>query len=548
MEKADVSFLTFFIMWARLQGWTVPILHVRICQWLETCTDPERVLMVFRGAAKSTIYAVYKAWRLYRNRSHRSLVWSADNETAGMLTADTINVLRNHPLTRGLLPSKPGAKRFWVTGAKDARNASMRAVGVSSNATGARADDIDFDDIEVPGNIETPEARLKLRQRISESTHIAVPGAQKTYIGTPHTHDSIYPERIAGGASVLKIPLFEHVKRYSDTRTKTRYQFDFPIAEDGLYVIAGIHQFAKIMVENLDYRVERGEVIFPKPPQCVIDICSTCSWPERFTRNEIEKRRKETRTLNAWDSQYLLEAKPVAEIRLDPARMIPYDVQPKVTEANGGIGMWLGNAKIAGASLRWDPASGKVNSDVSALALVLQDEGGRRYLHHVERLSGEVAEFASDGKQITGGQVLQIAQLVKKLSLPRVTVETNGIGTFAPAVLKACFKQNRVTCGVTEITSTKNKQERILESMEPLLLSRGMLWAHVDVLRGPLWAQMKDWNPAKKNQADDYLDASAGAVSDTPERIGRSSGWNPPSTQSHDWRPDTGVHEVEVEY
>ena len=548
MASPDVSFLTFFIIWARMQGWTVPFLHVRICQWLETCTDPERVLMVFRGAAKSTIYAVYKAWRLYRNRSHRSLVWSADNETAGMMTADTINVLRNHPLCRGMLPSKPGAKRFWVAGARDARNASMRAVGVSSNATGARADDIDFDDIEVPGNIETPEARLKLRQRISESTHIAVPGAQKTYIGTPHTHDSIYPERIAGGAAVLKIPLLEHVKRYTETRTKTRYRFDFPIADDGLYVIAGIHKFARIMVENVDYRVEGNEVVFATPPDSVIDICSTCAWPDRFTRTEIEKRRKETRTLNAWDSQYLLEAKPVAEVRLDPARMIAYNVQPKITEANGGIGMWLGNARIAGAALRWDPASGKLTSDVSALALVLQDDSGRRYLHKVMRLNGEVAEFAPDGKQIIGGQVLQICELVKSLSLPRVSVETNGIGTFAPAVLKACFKQYRVQCGVAEVVSTANKQKRILEALEPLLMSRGMLWAHVDVLKGPLWDQMKDWNPAKPNQADDYLDATAGAVSETPERISRSGGWIPPSTQPHDWRPSAGVHEVEVEY
>lgn len=548
MASREVSFLVFFVQWAQLQGWTVPLLHVRICTWLESCNNPERVLMVFRGAAKSTIYAVYKAWRLYKNKSHRSLVWSADNETAGMMTADTINVLRNHPLCRGMLPSKPGAKRFWVTGARDARNASMRAVGVSSNATGARADDIDFDDIEVPGNIETTEARLKLRQRISESTHIAVPGAQKTYIGTPHTHDSIYPERISGGAAVLKIPLLEHVKRYTDTRTKTRFRFDFPIADDGLYVIAGIHQFARIMVENVDYKVQGSEVVFPKPPECVLDICSTCAWPERFTRTEIEKRRKETRTLNAWDSQYLLEAKPVAEVRLDPARMIAYNVQPKITQANGGIGMWLGNARIAGAALRWDPASGKLTSDVSALALVLQDEAGRRYLHHVQRLSGEVAEFDTDGKKIIGGQVAQICELVKKLSLPRVSVETNGIGTFAPAVLKACFKQNRVICGVSEVTSTENKQKRILESLEPLLMSRGMLWAHVDVLKGPLWDQMKDWNPAHRNQADDYLDATAGAVSETPERIARSNGWNAPERQTQTWRPDTGVHEVEVEY
>src|SRR4029450_3463054 len=104
---------------------------------------------------------------------------------------DTIAVLRRHPLCGGMLPAKPGQRRVWITGSTDARHASMGGVGVDSNATGARADAIDFDDVEVPKNIKTPEARLNLRNKIEESTHILVPGGQKTYIGTPHTHDSI---------------------------------------------------------------------------------------------------------------------------------------------------------------------------------------------------------------------------------------------------------------------------------------------------------------------------------------------------------------------
>src|SRR3546814_14171182 len=95
------------------------------------------------------IYRCDRWWHRSRHREHRSLRCSADNYTAVMLTADTINGLRNHPLTGGILPNKPGAKRFWVVGARDARNASMRANGVTSNATGARADAVDFDDIEV---------------------------------------------------------------------------------------------------------------------------------------------------------------------------------------------------------------------------------------------------------------------------------------------------------------------------------------------------------------------------------------------------------------
>lgn len=546
MASRDVSFLTFFLMWARVQGWTVPLLHVRICTWLETCTDPERVLMVFRGAAKSTIYAVFKAWTLYRNRAHRSLVWSADNDTAGMLTADTINVLRNHPLCIGMLPRKPGAKRFSVLGSRDARNASMRAVGVTSNATGARADAVDFDDIEVPGNIETPEARLKLRQRISESTHIAVPGAQKTFIGTPHTHDSIYPERIAAGASTLIIPLFAHATRYKQTDSKTRYPIKFTPAEDGLYVVVGIHKHARVLVEGTDYRVDAGDVVFAKPPGAVLDLYSGCAWPERFDRNEIELRRKETRTLNAWDSQYMLEAKPIEEIRLDPERITPYAVEAVIRKANGTAAMFLGSVQIAMASVRWDPASGKLNSDVSAVAVVLQDLIGRRYLHRMEQLTGEVAEFDDTGKVITGGQVWQLCDLVEALNLPRVVVETNGIGAFAPAVLKAALKQRRLRCGVAVEQAVANKSRRILEAWEPLLESGGQLWAHVSVLRGPLWDQMKEWIPTAPNQKDDYLDAGAGALTDTPERVGQIVG-NPNITARDDWRHSAGEHEVVFE-
>lgn len=542
----EVSFLTFFLIWAKLKGWNVPLLHVRICQWLDTCGARVRVLMVFRGAAKSTIYAVWKAYKLYQNRSHLSLIYAADDKLAGKLTRDTLAVLRRHPLCGGMLPNKPGALSFWVNGSTDARNPSMEAVGVSSNATGSRAHDTDFDDIEVPKNIKTAEARVMLRQKIEESTHILIPGGQKTFVGTPHTHNSIYTEQIEGGAAVLKIPLFEHMVRYEDTTTKTRYSFAFDVGDDGLYVLSGIGKFARMMAEGIDYRIESDEVVFHKPPCVVIDICSLCVWPERFGRDEIELRRKETGTLNAWDSQYMLEAKPISETRLDPARIIPYAVEPVIRYANRTASMWLGNARIAGMAMRWDPSSAKLNSDVSAVALVLQDEQGRRYLHRVTGLTGEIAEFSADGKRITGGQVWQICDIVERFHVPRIVIETNGIGGFAPTVMKAALKQRWLTCGVSEEPSVANKNKRILEAFEPVM-SANMLWAHVDVLEGPLWDQMKDFNPGTQNQADDYIDVGAAAITDTPERIKVQVKEADRGPARGDWRPVSGVHEVVFE-
>lgn len=546
MASRDVSFLTFFVMWARLQGWDVPHLHVVICVWLETCTEPERVLMVFRGAAKSTIYAVFKAWKLYRNRNHRSLIWSADGPTAEMMTADVINVLRNHPLTQGMLPAKPGKKKFWVLGARDARNASMRAVGVDSNATGARADAVDYDDVEVPGNIETPEARLHLRKRISEATHIAVPGAQKTLIGTPHAHDSIYPERIEAGAAVLKIPLFAHTVRFSkDVDRKNRFAFPHPIGPDGLYVMGGIHKGARMFVEGVDYVVKAGVVEFAKPPGMTLDICSVCAWPERFTREEVALRRRETLTYNAWDSQYMLEAKPISDERLDPDRMRPYDVEPHFRAHNGEHVMYLGKARIVSATCHWDPAGNKLKSNTSALSLMLQDEAGRPYWHRAVDLAGEVAELDDNGK-VVGGQVMQVCDVVEKLSIPRVTIETNGVGTHTPSLLRGALKARRIRCGVVEQHTSANKNRKILGAFDAPL-SGGYLWAHTSVLDA-VEDQMRDWNPAVKEQPDDFLDAGAECLLQQPVKIGRGPKvGNPAPHERDDWRPSAGTFEVQVD-
>jgi len=546
METPKVSFLTFFLIWAKFKGWDVPLLHVRICVWIDECDSNVRVLMVFRGAAKSTIYAVYKAWRLYRDRTHKSLVYAADDKLAGKLTRDTLAVLRRHPLCKGMLPRKPGAFSFWINGSDDARNPSMEAVGINSNSTGSRADAVDFDDIEVPKNIKTADARMMIREKIEEPTHILTPGGQKTYIGTPHTYDSIYTEQIEAGAASLKISLFEYATRYEITNVKTRYSFTHPVGKDGIYVLSGIGKFGRMLVEKTDYRIEGTDIVFAAPPCVVIDIYSKCVWPERFNRAEIEVRRKGTKTLNGWDSQYMLESKPIGETRLDPSKIIPYQVEPEIRYANKTASMYLGSAKIMGMAARWDPSAAKLNSDVSAFAVILQDEQGRRYIHKAAQLTGEVAELLEHGSviKVIGGQVWQICDLVEKYHIPRIVVETNGVGAFAPKWLMACLKQRHLICGVQEEAAFTNKNKRILESIEPPLNSN-MLWAHVDVLAGPTWDQMKDWQPDTQNQMDDYMDAIAGAISATPERIKVVVKDDDGKQKIVSWRPNTGTHIAE---
>lgn len=555
VKTPRISFLAFFLLWAERMGWEVPTLHVFVCRWLEAawCSgDRILLLMLPRGHAKSTILEVFNAWVYFCWQSTRILHQSESDGTALKTSRGTQNVLRHHPLTRGMLPDTIGTvEQWWVAGAfaLDPRNASMYAKGILSNTTSSRADFVQNDDIEVPKNIGTPEAREKLRYRLGEQVHIAVPGATKLYVGTPHTHDSIYDEVRKGGANAMIVPMFQQAKRI-DKAEHERYEIGFAPE----YVFSGIGDGARLLREGVDYRIDGVELVLSSPGGELIDCYAGAAWAARFDAREMESRRRETKTINEWDSQYQLHSKPVTQVRLDPARIIPYDVRPRLIEANGAVSMWLGKQQIVGAACRWDPSSGKLKRDASAVGVVLQDENGRRYLQEVVALTGEVAEFAADGKTITGGQVWQLCDIVQRYNLPRVSVETNGIGGFAPAVLRAALKQRKLLgCAVVPITSTANKNKRILETFEPLLLSRGMLWAHMDVLvdpatkaKAPFWVQMRDWKPAVLDQSDDLIDAASGAIAEQPERFKGKFGITH-DTPRQDWRPTAGAVEVEFE-
>lgn len=536
--EKKVSLLVFFLIWAKRMRWEVPDIHVQALMWLEA-KGPLAVLRCFRGFGKSTILAIYNGWRYYRDPTFRILHQSEADGTAYKTSRDTQNVIRNHPLTRHLLPPNQGTvEQWWVEGAADFRNASMFAKGILSNVTSARADECQNDDVEVPRNIQTPEAREKLRYRLGEQTHILVPGGSKLFIGTPHTHDSLYDELEAIGADCLTIRMFRDEFRI-ETASVTTYQV--PFKPD--VVFSGIGKLSRVLVEGKDYCLSGGSIEFSEAPGTLIDCYAGSAWPKRFDMQELERRRRETRTINEWDSQYQLHSKPVTEVRLDPARMIPYDLEPEIRRANNAAAMYLGPIQIVGAAAYWDCSLGKLKSDASAFSLILTDDRGQLYWQVCKALEGELAEF-DDRDRITGGQVWQVRDLVIKYQIPRVVVETNGPGGFVPNILRQALKGTG--CGVGEEHSSTNKQKRILDALESPLSAR-FLWAHVDVLRGPLWDQMRDFNPALTNQDDDYLDSGAGAIAQTPVRIGRIVG-KPTEVRRDDWRTNAGVHEVQVDY
>jgi len=540
-RKVDLK--VFFQIWADIQNWDVPDFHFAVCDFLQDDWD-DGLLMMPRGHAKSSIIAVYNAWKYYYTDGKYRILHQGDQDsTAYKMSRDTLAIISKHPLCRRAMTKTKGeVQEWWVSGSIDERNPSMQARGITSNVTSSRADEVQNDDVEVPRNIQTADAREKLRYRLGEQTHILVPGGRTLYVGTPHTHKSLY-EDVKTNSQCLILKAFQHEHRIENKDHAT-------LSFKPEYVYSGIGKYARLLEAGIDYTLtnmgNRWEVMLAATA-ILADFYSGALWPERFTPKEMEKRRQKCKTMNEWDSQYQLHAKPVIEVRIDPDRMIRYQSEPDLRVANGSPVMEIDGVQMVGCSFTVDPSSGKLNSDVSAGALMFQDCNGKRYWHRALTFTGDVAIFADDGKTITGGQVFQICDVVKEFSIPRVTIKTAGIGGFMPAVMKAALKQRHLVCGVTEEKETTNKNKRIIEAFEPLLLS-GMLACHESVIE-IVEDQMREFNPVTTSNEDDYIDSAASAITHTPERIQSVGKYRKPDALTgNNWQPNSGTFEVGVDW
>jgi hypothetical protein len=494
------------------------------------------LLMLPRGHGKSTILEVYNAYRIYKDPDHMILHQGATDSDAYKISRGTAAVLEKHPLTRHTCVRVRGeTQRWWVQGCTDVKHGNIHARGILSNVTGSRALEIQCDDVEVPNTTNSQELRDKLSYRLSEQVHILIPNGQRLFVGTPHSHDSLYNRIRESGANCLILKMFSNEKRIMNVETGQKVTCSYKPD----IIFSGVSSHSKTLEEGLDYTIivtnSVYEVIF-KHKQPLVDIYGVSLWPDRFTSDVMLQRRKECSTLGEWDSQYQLHATPITELRLDPDKLIPYTDEPVITKANRETVMMLGSTQIVSAALQFDPSSGKVKSDVSAVALVLQDSGGNLYWHRAIALTGDICTSDDKGKTIG---------VIEEFKLPRVTIETNGIGGHIPAILKATLKQRGVLCGVTEIHVTTNKNKRILAAISPALES-GLLYIHSSIGED-VKRQMRNFNPATTSNKDDYIDSLAGAIGSLSTRIKSSSPY-PTYDKNKDWRGRNGAHTVTLDF
>jgi hypothetical protein len=482
LAATRIGFQQFVWLWNRRQGQTTPKLHLEIAEWLgRRWQDGDRrlLLMVFRSAGKSTLVGIFCAWLLLHDPDLRILVLSAEHDLARKMVRNVKRIIERHPLTRPLVPKRAdqwAAGQFTVRRSRTQRDPSLLARGIGANITGSRADVLICDDVEVPNTCNTLAKREELRARLGEISYVLMPGGLQLYVGTPHTQESIYAEVPPTG---------------------------------GLDQAPFLDGFARLCLPLLDVEGESR-------------------WPERFTPTKIAEIRRQTGPAK-FDSQMMLQPRSIEDARLDPSRLVRYDAALDYRETNGRMVLSIAGRRMVSATGWWDPSYGAPDGgDASVVAAVFVDGDGAYWLHGIRYLSHDPAQI---GEVDEATQLCrQVAAFTEHMLLPAITVETNGLGRFLPALLRRELAANRLGCAVVEHTAHRNKDQRILDAFDPLLAA-AVLHAHASVFETPFIAEMREWQPGRRNR-DDGLDAVSGCLLAEPVRLHRSA-----RGRRHDWRP-----------
>lgn len=464
VDPTELDFPEFVEAFNAGNGWRTTLPQFRMAEFLQdTMGDKRRMLQAFRESGKSHITGLLPSWVLRRDPNWTVIVCSAQMKPVAERQAVFIrSTLENFWVCEGMKPKKTDLwQQLTFTINRDNLDGtpSVAVTSIDSSWTGAHANLLLGDDLEISENCRTEDEREYLAGRVGELAAIC---NYHLYVGTPHAEDSIYvklEDQHLSNLKKLKIPVID---------------------QDG-------------NPANPDVPV-KGEI----QDEDWIDL-------RRASKSQ------------AWfNSQYLLIPSSVVKTKFRMENIRLFSNKLEVSElAMSGIGaftndiskFWIGEEPIKDLIGYWDPASGHKNRDDSVLAVVASTEAGNYYVLGLVVLP-ELDLVDDQGSQL---QCEAVVHACDEFHLDRVVVEANFSATLA-AELRRTAKSMKRKIGVKSATrnSTQNKFKFIADTLDGLIQT-GRLYIHQDAWDDTqIGKQLREFGP--KMRKDDFVDSISGAI------------------------------------
>ena len=457
IDKAKKNFWAFvYIVWKSIGLPNPTPIQIDIAQFLQNPPSDRVIIQGFRGVAKSFLTCAYAVWRLWSDRDLKVLIISASSDRADANARFIKSIINTLPFLEDMKASKEQLDTqnlFSVGGAKADISPSVKSVGITGQITGTRADLLISDDVEVPKNSGTQLQRDKLAEAVKEYDAILKPNGQIIYLGTPQNEASLYNTlQNRGYVTRIWTVLYPETQAERDSYGDTlapfiadRYDSD-PEKYAGRPTDPDRFDEIEIAKRKLSY----GRAGFALQFMLNTNLSDYEKYPLKVSDLIVEDLdMHETSTKWAWanGAQQRIPDIPCVAMKGD-MYYAPLSRSPETMPYTGTV-------------MVIDP-SGR-GKDESAYAIV-------KYLNGYLFLM-DVGGFEEGYSDLT---LTKMAQSAKFWEVNEVVVEANfGDGMFTKVMTPIFTKIH--PCVITEIKNTKQKELRIIDTLEPVLMRHKLI-------------------------------------------------------------------------
>ncbi len=436
-------------LWAELGLPSPTRAQYAIADYLQT--GPKRLqIQAFRGVGKSWITGAFVLWTLFNDPERKIMIISASKERADNMSIFLQKLIIETPWLKHLQPKSDDSRWSRISfdvACSPHQAPSVKSVGITGQLTGSRADLMILDDIEVPGNSMTELMREKLLQLCTEAESILTPKSDSRimYLGTPQTTFTVYRK------------LAE--RNYRPFVWPSRYP-----RKDKLSQYEGL--LAPQIQEDLDHGAEEWDV----------------TDPDRFDNGDLIEREASMGRSN-YMLQFQLDTSlsDAEKFPLKMADLVITSVNPNTAPDNC---VWCSDPSNVIKDLptvglpgdyfyspmqlqgEWTPYTETICSvdpsgrgtDETAAAYISQ-KNGFLYLHEMRAYR--------DGYSDT--TLLDILRGCKKYNVTKLVIETNFGDGIVCELFKKHLQQTHQAIDVEEVRANVRKEDRIIDSLEPVL-------------------------------------------------------------------------------
>ena len=435
-------------LWAELGLPSPTRAQYAIADYLQN--GPKRLqVQAFRGVGKSWITGAFVLWTLFNDPERKVMIISASKERADNMSIFLQKLIIDTPWLSHLQPKSDDSRWSRISfdvNCSPHQAPSVKSVGITGQLTGSRADLMILDDVEVPGNSLTEFMREKLLQLCTEAESILTPknDSRIMYLGTPQTTFTIYRRLAERNYKPLVWPA-----RYprKDKLAKYGEVLAFDILED---IEQGVEEWAptddRFTNEDL---IEREASMGRSNFMLQFQLDTTLSDAQKFPLKMADLVVTSVNPTTA-PEDIIWCSDPSKVIRDAPTVGLPGDYFYSPMQL---VGEWSSYDETICSV---DP-SGR-GTDETAAAFLSQ-RNGLIYLH----------EMSAYRDGYSDSTLLDILRRCRKYGVTSLVIETN----FGDGIVAELFKkhliQTRQHINIEEVRANVRKEDRIIDSLEPVL-------------------------------------------------------------------------------